>query len=95
MLAFSNVGTIPDRGWYAVTLEDGTRLGELDEEYVFEARLGDKFLLGAFAWRIQEITRDRVIVTPATPEGVRPSGKAIPWAGPWKPAGFTENGWAK
>ena len=71
MLAFSNVGTIPDRGWYAVTLEDGTRLGELDEEYVFEARLGDKFLLGAFAWRIQEITRDRVIVTPATPEGAR------------------------
>lgn len=72
MLAFSSVGTIPDRGWYAVHLADGTRLGELDEEYVFEARLGNKFLLGAFAWRIQEITRDRVIVTPATPEGAQP-----------------------
>ena len=72
MLAFSNVGTIPDRGWYGVYLTDGTRLGELDEEYVYEARLGDKFLLGAFAWRIHEITRDRVIVTPATPEGAQP-----------------------
>ena len=72
MLAFANVGTIPDRGWYGVHLPDGTRLGELDEEYVFEARLGDKFLLGAFAWRIQEITRERVIVVPATPEGAQP-----------------------
>jgi len=72
MLAFANIGTIPDRGWYGVHLPDGTRLGELDEEYVFEARLGDKFLLGAFAWRIQEITRERVIVTPATPEGAQP-----------------------
>lgn len=72
MLAFSNVGAIPDRGWYGVYLTDGTRLGELDEEYVYEARLGDKFLLGAFAWRIQEITRDRVIVTSATPEGAQP-----------------------
>lgn len=71
MLAVSNVGTIPDRGWYTVTLQDGTRLGELDEEYVFEARLGDKFLLGAFAWRIQDITRDRVIVSPAAPEGAQ------------------------
>ena len=71
MLAVSNVGTIPDRGWYAVVLQDGTRLGELDEEYVFEARLGDKFLLGAFAWRIQDITKDRVVVTPATPEGAQ------------------------
>ena len=71
MLAVSTVGTIPDRGWYAVVLPDGTKLGELDEEYVFEARLGDKFLLGAFAWRVQEITRDRVIVAPATPEGAR------------------------
>ena len=72
MLACSNAGTIPDRGWYGVYLADGTRLGELDEEYVFEARLGDKFLLGAFAWRINDITRDRVIVTPATSEGAQP-----------------------
>lgn len=71
MLACSSGGTIPDRGWYAVTLADGTRLGELDEEYVFEARLGDRFLLGAFAWRIQEIGRDRVIVAPSTSEGAQ------------------------
>lgn len=71
MLAVSNVGTIPDRGWYTVILKDGTRLGELDEEYVFEARLGDKFLLGAFAWRIQDITKNSVIVTAATPEGAQ------------------------
>ncbi len=71
MLAVSAVGTIPDRGWFAVVLPDGTKLGELDEEYVFEARLGDKFLLGAFAWRIREITRDRVIVDPSTPEGAQ------------------------
>lgn len=72
MLAYANVGTIPDRGWYGVHLADGTRLGELDEEYVYEARIGDKFLLGAFAWRINEITRDRVIVAPATPDGAQP-----------------------
>ena len=72
MLAYANVGTIPDRGWYGVHLADGTRLGELDEEYVYEARIGDKFLLGAFAWRINEITRDRVIVSAATPEGAQP-----------------------
>ena len=69
MLALSAGGTIPDRGWFAVTLPDGTRLGELDEEFVFEARLGDKFYLGAFPWRIEEITRDRVIVSPTSPEG--------------------------
>ena len=69
MLALSSGGTIPDRGWYAVTLPDGTHLGELDEEYVFEARLGDRFLLGAFAWRITEITHDRVIVAACSPEG--------------------------
>lgn len=69
MLALSSGGTIPDRGWYAVTLPDGTRLGELDEEYVFEARLGDKFLLGAFSWKIIEITSDRVVVAAASQEG--------------------------
>lgn len=72
MLAYSAGGTIPDRGWYAVVLPDGTHLGELDEEYVFEARVGDKFLLGAFAWRIVEIGRDRVTVAQATPEGAQP-----------------------
>ncbi len=64
-LAVQNAGTIPDRGLFAVVLPDGARVGELDEEMVYEARAGQTFLLGASAWRIEEITRDRVIVTPA------------------------------
>jgi ATP-dependent Lhr-like helicase len=64
-LAVANAGTIPDRGLYGVHLPDGRRVGELDEEMVYEARSGQTFLLGASTWRIEEITRDRVIVTPA------------------------------
>jgi ATP-dependent Lhr-like helicase len=64
-LAVANAGTIPDRGLYAVMLPDGRRVGELDEEMVYEARPGQAFLLGASTWRIEEIGRDRVIVTPA------------------------------
>jgi ATP-dependent Lhr-like helicase len=64
-LAIANAGTIPDRGLYSVTLPDGRRVGELDEEMVYEARPGQVFLLGASTWRIEEIRRDRVIVTPA------------------------------
>ncbi len=64
-LAVTNAGTIPDRGLYGVHLPDGRRVGELDEEMVYEARAGQTFLLGATTWRIQEITRDRVIVVPA------------------------------
>ncbi|MGH2780712.1 MAG: DEAD/DEAH box helicase, partial [Thermoleophilaceae bacterium] len=64
-LAVTNAGTIPDRGLYGVHLPDGRRVGELDEEMVYEARAGQTFLLGASTWRIEEITRDRVIVTPA------------------------------
>ncbi len=64
-LAIANAGTIPDRGLYAVTLPDGRRVGELDEEMVYEARPGQTFLLGASTWRIEEIGRDRVVVTPA------------------------------
>jgi ATP-dependent Lhr-like helicase len=64
-LAIANAGTIPDRGLYSVTLPDGRRVGELDEEMVYEARPGQAFLLGASTWRIEEIGRDRVIVTPA------------------------------
>jgi ATP-dependent helicase Lhr and Lhr-like helicase len=64
-LAIANAGTIPDRGLYSVVLPDGRRVGELDEEMVYEARPGQAFLLGASSWRIEEITRDRVIVTPA------------------------------
>ncbi len=64
-LAVQNAGTIPDRGLYTVVLPDGARVGELDEEMVYEARSGQTFMLGASTWRIEEITRDRVIVTPA------------------------------
>ncbi len=64
-LAVTNAGTIPDRGLYMVTLPDGRRVGEFDEEMVYEARPGQVFLLGASSWRIEEIGRDRVIVTPA------------------------------
>ncbi len=64
-LAVTNAGTIPDRGLFGVHLPDGRRVGELDEEMVYEARAGQTFLLGASTWRIEEITRDRVIVTPA------------------------------
>jgi ATP-dependent helicase Lhr and Lhr-like helicase len=64
-LAVTNAGTIPDRGLYLVTLPDGRRVGELDEEMVYEARPGQVFLLGASSWRIEEIGRDRVVVTPA------------------------------
>src|SRR4051794_1821225 len=64
-LAITNAGTIPDRGLFSVNLPDGRRVGELDEEMVYEARPGQTFLLGATSWRIEDITRDRVIVTPA------------------------------
>jgi ATP-dependent helicase Lhr and Lhr-like helicase len=64
-LAVTNAGTIPDRGLYGVHLPDGRRVGELDEEMVYEARPGQTFLLGATTWRIAEITRDRVVVVPA------------------------------
>ncbi len=65
-LAVTNAGTIPDRGMYGVfQVGDGGRVGELDEEMVYEAREGQTFMLGASTWRIQEITRDRVLVTPA------------------------------
>jgi ATP-dependent Lhr-like helicase len=65
-LAVTNAGTIPDRGLFGVHLVNGGgRVGELDEEMVYEARAGQTFLLGASTWRIEEITRDRVLVSPA------------------------------
>ncbi len=72
LLALSAGGTIPDRGLYPAVLQNGTRVGELDEEFVFEARVGDRFLLGAFAWRIDEITRDRVVVSATGGAGAQP-----------------------
>jgi ATP-dependent helicase Lhr and Lhr-like helicase len=77
-LAITGAGTIPDRGLYGVFLADGgSRVGELDEEMVYEARQGEVFQLGASSWRIEQITRDRVLVSPAP--GV--PGKVPFWRG--------------
>ena len=65
MTAVISGGTIPDRGLYTVNLPDRTRLGELDEEFVHESRIGDVFQLGSTTWRIASIEHDRVIVNPA------------------------------
>ncbi len=68
-LAVTNPGTIPDRGLYTVNLvDDGRRVGELDEEMVYESRVGETFVLGASTWRIAEITPSQVLVTPAPGE---------------------------
>jgi ATP-dependent Lhr-like helicase len=80
-IAILNGGTIPDRGTYGVFLAGErakpVRVGELDEEMVFESRPGDTFILGASTWRIDEITHDRVLVTPAPGE----AGKMPFWHG--------------
>ncbi|HEV7886672.1 MAG TPA: DEAD/DEAH box helicase, partial [Acidimicrobiales bacterium] len=65
MLAVTSGGTIPDRGLFGVFTPEGTRVGELDEEFVYESRTGETMLLGATTWRIEDITKDRVVVTPA------------------------------
>ncbi len=67
-LAVTSGGTIPDRGLFGVFLVGegtGRRVGELDEEMVYESRVGDVFALGSTSWRIEDITHDRVLVTPA------------------------------
>ncbi|HEY3503621.1 MAG TPA: ATP-dependent helicase [Actinocatenispora sp.] len=67
-LAVVSGGTIPDRGLFGVYLagaEKAARVGELDEEMVYESRVGDVFLLGSTSWRIEDITPDRVLVSPA------------------------------
>lgn len=71
MLAISAGGTIPDKGLYAVKTEDGVKLGDIDEEFVYESRKGDRFILGSFAWKITNISRDTVTVTQAPVEGAR------------------------
>ncbi|HEX2025384.1 MAG TPA: DEAD/DEAH box helicase, partial [Actinomycetota bacterium] len=72
MLAVVNAGAIPDRGYYRVVhAETGARLGELDEEFVFEARPGDSFVLGTAVWRIERMDRDEVLVHAAP--GAMPS----------------------
>jgi ATP-dependent Lhr-like helicase len=98
-LAVANAGTIPDRGLYGVFLAGGgddargrpvgKRVGELDEEMVFELREGEVFLLGASSWRAEQITHDRVLVSPAPGE----PGKMPFWHGdrPGRPLAFGES----
>ena len=71
MLAISAGGTIPDKGMYTVKTLDGVKLGELDEEFVFEARVGERFLLGTFAWKILRQDRDTVVVEQASAAGAK------------------------
>jgi ATP-dependent helicase Lhr and Lhr-like helicase len=90
-IAVVNGGTIPDRGLYGVFLAGalkGARVGELDEEMVFESRTGDTIILGASTWRIENISHDRVLVSPAPGE----PGKMPFWHGdtPGRPAEFGE-----
>jgi ATP-dependent Lhr-like helicase len=70
-LAVTSGGTIPDRGLFAVVTPGGGRVGELDEEMVYESRVGDTFLLGSTSWHVEDITHDRVIVTPAPGQPAR------------------------
>jgi ATP-dependent Lhr-like helicase len=73
LLALTNGGTIPDRGYYSVNLADsGVKVGEMEEEFVFESNVGDVFYLGSSEWRITAIERDRLIVAPASAERPRP-----------------------
>lgn len=71
MLAVAAGGTIPDKGMYTAKTEDGVKVGELDEEFVYETRLGDRFMLGAFAWKVVGMDRDSVIVTQTYAQGAR------------------------
>ncbi len=77
LLAVTSAGTIPDRGMYSVMLPEGEeragsrRVGELDEEMVHESRVNDVITLGATSWRIEQITHDQVVVTPAPGRSAR------------------------
>lgn len=71
MLAISAGGTIPDKGLYTVRNEEGVKLGEVDEEFVYESQKGDRFILGSYAWKIVNISQDTVTVTQAKMEGAR------------------------
>jgi len=92
-LAVTSGGTIPDRGLFGVFLaasqreghgRNSHRVGELDEEMVYESRVGDVFVLGASSWRIEDITADQVLVSPAPGQ----PGKLPFWHGdaPGRPA---------
>jgi ATP-dependent helicase Lhr and Lhr-like helicase len=81
LLAIMNGGTIADRGYYGVYLSgNNTRLGEMEEEFVFESRVGDVFYLGNNEWRIDTITRDRLMVSPLkSPKPRAPFWKGAPF----------------
>lgn len=71
-LALTNAGTIPDRGYYSVYLEDmKTKVGEVDEEFIYESRAGDTFILGSQVWRMVDIDANKVIVQPAPGQPAR------------------------
>lgn len=71
MLATAAGGTIPDKGLYLAKTEDGVTLGELDEEFVYESQIGDKFMLGSFGWQIARMDKDTVVVRQVAAEGAR------------------------
>lgn len=72
LLAITNAGTIPDKGYYGVYLEDRkTKIGEVDEEFIYESRAGDTFILGSSVWRMTEIDANRVVVQPAPGQPAR------------------------
>jgi ATP-dependent Lhr-like helicase len=71
-MCLTSGGTIPDKGNYTVYLKDtDIRLGELQEEFVFESRLGDRFFLGSSVWRLEKVEKDRVLVSPTTDSGAK------------------------
>ena len=84
LMAMTSGGTIPDRGTFGAYLSDGkTKLGELDEEFVYETRPGDTFTLGSQVWRVLAVTNDKVVVGDAAGSVPR-----MPfWRGdyPWRP----------
>lgn len=72
LLAVTNAGTIPDRGYFGVYLEDQkTKVGEVDEEFIYESRAGDTFILGSNVWRMMDIDANKVIVSPAPGQPAR------------------------
>jgi ATP-dependent Lhr-like helicase len=72
LLAIMNAGTIPDRGYFGVYLEDlKTKVGEVDEEFIYESRAGDTFILGSNVWRMMDIDANKVIVSPAPGQPAR------------------------
>jgi len=71
-MCLMNGGTIPDKGNYAVYIKDtGIKVGELQEEFVFESRLGDRFFLGSTVWKLEKIEKDRVLVSPSNASGAK------------------------